>query len=177
MEINGNRAQQFNNWTNDENNYQNALNGKDVEEFQLFDLNLSTYSKDLKEFAQEYIDLYDTNKDGKWDKDEFVKMAMGNDSIPDGMEDVYAAFFNKNFDALNLDDDKDSINAGEFATMLYASDLDWNNYAQTGDVASSIDGKADYTQYQVYSSMVEGDNGFNVLKNERQDFYNAFYAE
>ena len=177
IDINLVNAQKFNNWTNDESNYQKALNGEKVDEFKMFDFNPSTYSSDLKNLAQEYINLYDANGDGVWNKDEFVKMAVGEEEIPEGLESAYADFFAKSFDALNLDSDKDNINAGEYATMLYASDMDWNNYIATGNVASSLDGKADYTQYQVYSSMTEGDDGFDVLKNERKDFYDAFYAE
>ena len=177
LDVNAVNAQKFDNWTNDEKNYQKALNGEKVDEFQMFDFNASTYSSDLKNFAHEYINLYDANGDGVWDKNEFVKMALGENDIPKELESAYADYFAKSFDALNLDNNKDAINAGEFATMLYASDLDWNNYAQTGDIASSLDGKADYAQYQGFSSMVEGDDSFDILKNERKDFYDAFYGE
>ena len=176
MEIGIERAKQFDNWTNNEANYEKALNGEKVEEFKMFDFNASTYSSDLKQFAQDYIDLYDSNGDGKWDKDEFVKMAIGEAEIPEGMESAYAEFFAESFKALNLDDDEESINAGEFATMLYAADMDWNNYAQTGNIAASLDGKADYAQYQGFSSMVEGDPSYDILRSERKDFYDAFYA-
>ena len=76
-----------------------------------------------------------------------------------------------------IDKEADSINAGEFATMLYAADMDWNNYAKTKDVVSSLDGKVNYDQYQGFSSMIEGDKQYETLKKEREDFYNTFYAE
>ncbi len=171
------KADKFNNWTNDENNYEAALNDEPVDDFKMFDINLSTYSKDLKEFAQEIVGKFDTDRDGSWDIDEFTNMALGNEDIPVGMEKQYSQLFAQLFKALNLDTKENKISASELATMLYASDLDWNNYSQTGDIASSIDGKLGYNEYSVFSGLLEGDSGYNVLRNEREDFFNAFYEE
>ena len=64
----------FDDWTNSEENYNKSLNGEQVEDFQLFDLNLSSYSSDLKNFAQSYIDKYDADKDSSFNYSEFVNM-------------------------------------------------------------------------------------------------------
>ena len=45
------------------------------DEFTMFDLDLSTYSKDLNEFAQSYIDSYDADGDSNMSFEEFVQMA------------------------------------------------------------------------------------------------------
>ncbi len=159
------RAVKFDNWTNSEENYNKAVNGEKVEDFQIFDFNPSSYSKDIKEFAQEYIDLYDTDGDGKWDKDEFTRMSLGGAEIPEGMEDQFNELFSKLFDALNLDDDKDSINAGEFASALFIADAD----AETGDP----DGKINYNDYSNLGALTQDDN----IQGVRKDFYDYFYGQ
>ena len=178
---NFNTAKNFDNWTNSSDNYNKALQGEQVEEFQMFKADdLQTYSSDLKKFSQDYIDMWDSDGDGTWSKDEFIAMSTGGEGIPtDVSEDVqaqYAQLFNELYSNLNLDDNKESITSGEFASYLYATDLDWQNYANTGDVASSLDGKIDYSTYQGLASIMEGDAGFEVLQSEKSDFYNAFYA-
>ena len=71
------RAMDFNNWTNSSENYEKTFQkGQEVEEFQMFEFNASTYSSDLKDFAQEYIDSFDKDGDGSWNKDEFISMAL-----------------------------------------------------------------------------------------------------
>ena len=185
MEVGLSRAQQFNNWTNNEANFEKAVNGEKVEEFKMFDFNPSTYSSDLKQFAQEYIDLYDSNGDGKWDKDEFVKMALGEEEVPEGLESAYAELFADSFNALNLDDDKETINAGEYATMLYASDINWDGYLldlqsnkiNSEGIESYTDGKVDYLHYQGFSSLVEGDDSFDFLTSKRLEFYDKHYGK
>ena len=177
INLNASRAERFDNWTNSEDNYNKALEGEKVEDFQLFDFQAASYSKDLKQAAQEYIDLYDTDGDGKWDKSEFTRMALGGQEIPKGMEAQYEAFFAKTFNALNLDNEEDSINAGEYASMLYVSDMNWDNYMKTGDLVSSLDGKIDYVQYQTYSGLTEGDDGYDFLTSQRKEFYDYYYGE
>ena len=179
---NFNTAKNFDNWTNSTENYNKALNGEKAEEFEMFKANdLQTYSSDLKKFSQDYISMWDADGDGSWSKDEFIAMSTGGEGIPtDVPQDVqsqYVQLFDALFANLNLDDNKDSINSGEFASYLYASDMDWDTYAQTGDVSSSVDGKLDYTTYQGLASIMEGDAGFEVLQNEKADFYNYFYAQ
>ena len=179
---NFNTAKNFDNWTNSTENYNKALNGEETEEFEMFKAgNLQSYSSDLKKFSQDYINMWDSDGDGSWSKDEFIMMSTGGEGIPsDVSEDVqaqYAQLFDDLYSNLNLDDNKDSISSGEFASYLYASDMDWENYAQTGDVSSSVDGKLDYSTYQSLSSIMEGDAGFEVLQSEKADFYNYFYAE
>ena len=177
-----NTAKNFDNWTNSSDNYNKALNGEKTEDFEMFKAgSLQTYSSDLKKFSQDYIDMWDSDGDGSWSKDEFIMMSTGGEGIPtDLSEDVqaqYAQLFDDLYANLNLDNNKDSISSGEFASYLYASDMDWENYAQTGDVSSSVDGKLDYTTYQGLASIMEGDAGFETLQSEKADFYNYFYAE
>lgn len=76
------RAVNFDNWTNSAENYQTTfVEGKKVEEYKMFDFEASTYSTDLKEFAQDYINLYDKDDDGKWDRNEFISMALNQEDI------------------------------------------------------------------------------------------------
>ena len=170
------RADEFDEWTNSEKNYNDFLEYKPVDEFEMFDFDASSYSKDLKNFAQEYLNKYDADNDGVMNKSEFTKMASGGMEIPKELEAEYNALYDVLFDNLNLDEKKNEINAGEFASFLYMADLDLDNYAKTLDVASSLDGKLDYGQYQALSSLLPGDKGFDILQSEKQDFYNNFYA-
>lgn len=167
----------FEEWTSSEENLEKSLNGEKVDDFEMFELDLSSYSKDLKGFSQEYVNSWDSDGDGKWNKEEFISMSTSGQEIPEDQKDSMNAMFEKMFNDLNLDDDKDSISAEEFATYLYASDMDWDNYAKTGDVASSIDGKLNYDNYQAFSALESDSNAAKTLKNERLDFFNNFYAE
>lgn len=167
----------FDEWTNSEENFNKSNSGENVDDFQMFELNLSSYSSDLKDFAQEYLNKYDTNGDGEWNKEEFVSMASANQEISEEFKAEYEALYDQLFSDLNLDDNKDTINAGEFASYLYAADMDWDNYSSTLDVASSIDGKLDYNNYQALSSLEPGSSAHAKLQAEKQDFYNNFYAE
>lgn len=166
----------FEEWTSSEENLEKSLNGEKVDDFEMFELDLSSYSKDLKGFSQEYVNNWDSDGDGKWNKEEFISMSTSGQEIPEDQKDSMNAMFEQMFNDLNLDDDKDSISAEEFATYLYASDMDWDNYTKTGDVASSIDGKLNYDNYQAFSALESDSNAAKTLKNERQDFYNNFYA-
>ena len=74
----------FDNFTVSEEAYNNYVNnGKDAE-FKMFDLNLSTYSKDIKEFAENYITAYDEDGNHVLDENEFMKMAtQGAENVND----------------------------------------------------------------------------------------------
>ena len=170
------KADKFDKWTNSEENYKNFIEDKPVDEFEMFDFDASSYSKDLKNFAQEYINKYDADNDSVMNKSEFVKMASGGEEIPKEMEEQFNALYDELFNNLNLDEKNDEINAGEFASFLYMADLDLENYAQTLDLASSLDGKLEYGQYQALSSLLPSDKGFDILQSKKQDFYNHFYA-
>ena len=177
-----NTSSNFDNWTNSADNYNKSINGEQVEEFSMFKAdNLDNYSKDLKNFSQEYINMWDSDGDGAWSRDEFVMMATAGEGVPSDapaeLAQQYNELFDQLYDNLNLDDNKDSISAGEFASYLYASDMDWAKYAETGDVSAAIDGKLDYVAYQGLSSLMPGDEGFEKLQSEKADFYNFFYAE
>ena len=53
------------------------------------------------------------------------------------------------FDRFSFDENKETINAGEVASVLYTADIDIENFNKTeGDVASSIDGKLNYIEYE-----------------------------
>ncbi len=88
FEINPNKfveqAKKFDDWTNDEQNQNNALNGNfdDIPVFKMEGITQDTYDSDIYNFSQSYIDLYDDGeKDGVWNKDEFIKMATGGLSL------------------------------------------------------------------------------------------------
>lgn len=188
----------FDNWTNSEENYNKSLNGEKVDDFQLFDLNLSTYSSDMKGFSQSYIDKYDKDSSSTLNYSEFVDMCSNgqesasnlkfakfvNDFIKGfngkGIEslqyksDLYD-MYQTQFSTFNFDGNDKDINAGEFASVLYTSDLDWENYANTLDVASSIDGKLNYNNYQGFALITPGVDGYETLQGERQEFYDNFY--
>ena len=242
------------------------------DDFAMFDIDLSTYSKDLKNFAQSYIDNYDSDEDSYMSFNEFVTMASNGEQNPEllsvasqiynNYKEVYEkqiippvdadndgslnsdeflvalgydpqtvdqktrkevdALFNSlntdnkegnenqllssdellvglnpELDGINsqvlqnqtemynmfasqyseLDIDGDGqISSGEWASMLYAADLDWENYAQTGDVASSIDGKLNWENYQAMPLITKGMSGYETLKQEKEAFFDNFYA-
>ncbi len=192
------RADNFDEWTNSEENYDKNIKGEKVDDFKMFDFNASTYSSDLKEFSQEYVNKYDQDKDGQWNQSEFINMATnGKDSynslVMAKVTNTFLSLFGiknqdlqtksdqydllqEQFNTFNFDGDGSKINAGEFASVLYSSDLDLDNYAKTGDVASSIDGKLDYVNYQTYPMLDTESDGYKTIHKERSDFYNNFYA-
>lgn len=171
------RADKFDEWTNSEENYEAAINGEKVDEFKMFDINLATYSSDLKDFSQEYINKYDEDGDGAWNIDEFTNMATAGAGIDEENKEEYEVLYNQLFTNLNIDDNKDVINAAEFASFLYTADVDWDNFNKTnGDVASSIDGKLDYLNYQTFSSLEKGTKLFEDHQYQKEEFFTNFYA-
>jgi hypothetical protein len=169
----------FDDWTSSEDNYEKAVNGEDVDGFQMFDLDLNTYSTDLKDFAQGYLDKFDEDGDGVWNKDEFITMSTsGLEDIPEEYQESYSELFDQLFNDLNINDKDDTIDAKEFASYLFTADLDYDKYSQTdGDVASSIDGNLDYTNYQALSSLEPDTEDHNTFMDLKESFYNNFYAE
>lgn len=193
------RINNFDNWTNSQENYEKSLNGEKVEDFKMFDFDSSSYSSDLKEFSQEYIDKYDKNKDENWNYSEFVDMATNSQESALGLfcgkvansvlnffgiknektqlkSDMYD-LFKEQFSTFSFDDNAKKINAGEVASVLYSSDLDLQNYAATGNISSSIDGKLDYNNYQSFPLLGVESDSYKVIQTERSDFYNYFYGE
>lgn len=172
------RADKFDDWTNSEDNYNKFLAGEKTDGFKMFDIDLSTYSSDLKDFAQDYIDKFDENGDGKWNKAEFIKMATGNADIPVKNRKEYMALFDQLFDDLNLNDKKYTIDAGEFASFLYASDMDWDGYSKDSSqgIAPYIDGELDWVNYQSFSSLEPGSENYDNLQYQKKEFFDNFYA-
>lgn len=171
------KAEEFDEWTNSGENYNKAINGEQVDDFKMFELDLSKYSSDLKNFAQEYINMWDSDTNGVWDKSEFISMATGGAGIPEEYKEEYTQLFDQLYDNLNLDEDKESISAEEFASYLYTTDVDWDNFKATnGDVASSIDGKINYMNYQTFSALEQGSEQYENLQYQKESFFNNFYA-
>lgn len=166
------RADNFDIWTVNDTNYEKVVdgNGVSIEEFEMFDFDAPNYSKDLKEFAQEYINKYDSNNDGNWNYDEFTNMSTGGYGIDQEDTALYEELFNN----LNLDDDKQSVSAEEFASFLYVADLDLDKYIETGEVASSLDGKVNYLNYQFLPD--PSLNMIDWVQSEKQSFYDNFYV-
>ena len=190
----------FDDWTNSKENADKLVNGEQVDGFQMFDLNLSTYSNDIKGFAQEYINKYDKDEDSSFNYSEFVDMCTNGVESAGGlkfakfMNDALMGIFGKSFTSLqekaalhdemqiqfgtfSFDEDSTKISAGEFASVLYTADLDLNNYAATGDVASSVDGNLSYENYQGLAMITPGVEGYETLQYERQDFHDTFYKK
>ena len=177
VDENKTRVDEFDDWTNGEENYQAVIAGEEIEEFQMFDLDLSTYSTDLKEVAQEYIDKYDEDGDGSWNIQEFINMATAGAGIEEEYKDEYETLYNQLFEDLNIDEKAEAISAAEFASFLYTADVDWDNFHETGgDVASSIDGKLDYMNYQSFSSLEPGTEQYDNLQYQKKAFFDNFYA-
>lgn len=169
------RADEFDQWTNSEDNYEKALAGEEVEGFQMFELDLSTYSSDLKDFSQEYIDKYDEDGDGKWSKEEFIAMASAGEGIPEEYSADYEELYTQLFNDLNLNTEDDHIDAAEFASYLYVSDVDWKTFSETeGDVGASVDGKIDFVGYNTYSD--PSSKNYDAMKEQKENFYNNYYA-
>ncbi len=171
------KIDEFDEWTNSEENYEKFIEEKPVDEFEMFDFNAKTYSKDLKNFAQEYLDKYDEDNDKVMNKSEFIKMASGGEEIPKEPETQFNALYDDLFANLNLDENADYINAGEFASFLYMADLNLDEYINqlgTGNVDFSalLDAKLDYGNYQAISSITNN----STLNSMKSDWYNSFYA-
>lgn len=170
-------VEKFDDWTNSEENFEAAISGNEVEEFKMFDINLSTYSSDLKNFAQEYINLYDEDADGSWNIEEFINMATAGAGIDPANKEAYENLYVQLFTGLNLNNKDAIIDAAEFASFLYTADVDWDNFSKTGgDVASSIDGSLDYTNYQAFSSLEPGTEQYENLQYQKKSFYESFYV-
>ena len=274
--VNGNISQivqKFDEWSGGENNYNKAMNGEQVEDFKMFDFNSSTYANDLQNFAQEYINAYDSDGDSNMSFSEFVSMSSNGFENADLLQSANEVFeFNKGvyqdsvipqfdkdgdgelglnefstalgydlssldaetkgavkdlfnsmntelnpenknqtlnagellvclntdiqgidtatlkyqsdlynmyteaFNDFDMDNNKESINAGEFATMLYSSDLDWSKFANTGDFTTAVDGQLDYLDYQTLPMITKGMDGYEALHQTKQKFYNEFYS-
>lgn len=164
-------AQKFDDWTNTEPEYYEDKDGnyhlKDVDDFKMFDFNAGTYSKDVKDFAQKYIDKFDENKDGVWNKEEFKKMSGITD---DDLADTA-------YGSIRFDDNKDNITAEEFATSLIVSDIDFDQYDKNGGVIDSttLDGKVNFN---TYSSLGDKDGvNFETYSSIQEAIYDNFYNQ
>ena len=175
INFNVNQAQNFDNWTNSGVNTQS---GKE-EDFKMFDINLQTYSKDVKQFAQDYIDMYDTDGDKQLSYDEFVNMATGGAEIPDEYKSALDDLFHSAFDSLNADKDKEHISAGEYAAMLMTADIDQEYLSKSdGDLAGAIDGKLNFVNYSAYSSLTPEDGQqYENWMFQKNILYENFYGE
>lgn len=116
------KALEFDEWTQ----------GEEGNNLPTFSFNLKTYDKDIVEFSAKYTDLYDTDEDKKWDKEEFI---IGDyipfyESTENNLDNTFD-FFNKNND--------DKTDASVFAAMLSVIDqqdskkdgiITFDNYAE-----------------------------------------------
>lgn len=187
----GNKARQFDNWTNSKENRQNYEQNKPTTPFKAVDMSGDKpYNIAIKDFAQEYIDLYDTDNSGTWDYDEFFEMAYGTqldeqiepfkkfcndeqlENVRETLKEIHSVRYKEYFEILNLDENTEEINAGEFATMLMLGDLDQEKYKIYGITSDSIDGEIDFAKYNEMGADPNPD-----WKTERKDFYDYFYAE
>ena len=167
-------AEVFDNWTNSSENYNNFINGGQVEDFQLFDYNslgdtknerISGYKQELNQFAQEYIDQYDSDGNSSLDMDEFINMQAQSYKETFGEElntdaETVAYGLQQQFNSLNaLDQDSSSISANEFAAFL--------------GVADSQDGLNDgIISYSNFNTVPQQNGYETALKNHYNDFFN-----
>lgn len=127
------RIDRFNDWTNSEDNYNNAVNDKEVEEFQMFDLNLSTYSSDLKQFAQEYISKFDSDEDELWNFDEFAEMATNGEINVKQMKvanEIYNMYIDNYKNGIVAEYDKDGDGEWSRAEFLASQGIDINTLTE-----------------------------------------------
>ncbi len=168
------KADELNNWNSDET-LDKYLAGETVEDFEMFDASdKSQYLSNIKQFAQEYIDKYDSNGDGVWSEDEFATMA--HDNVEGEVTDEHLALYSQLFNDFQMDEESDNINAGEFASQLMMGDLDWESFAAGADAMDVLDGKLDFYNY----NSVAADPFNETYQSElaiRTKFYDAFFAE
>lgn len=163
-------ADRLNYWNSDAS-YNVLAEGGEVEDFEMFEFNGPTYSKDVLAFAQQYIDKYDTEdangvKDGKLSLDEFIAMCQDNVEIPEDQKEQLMALYTVLFEGFQMDDDNNTVSAEEFASQLMVGDV-------VGD--GNFDGKINFVDYNTvaadpYSETYEDDLEY------RRELYNHFYA-
>lgn len=151
---NGSNADSFHKWGN----------SNDTSEFQMFDIknvNAKTYAVELEKFAQGYIDKFDTDKDGSWNEQEFLKMIENGGTITAEQKQQAQVLFG----TLNIDNDTSKISAKEYASLLFAAD------DKNGQLDAKFS-KADYLQ------TIKGNTaGDENIKNKKTKFYENNYAK
>jgi len=192
-----NKAQEFHKWANtdfyiyDEKESQEVgsgitqkdANGKPMyqdNDFQMFNFAPKQYSKDIKEFSQEYIDTFDTDKDGQLSWDEFQDIAgeMTLEEFQKAYPEISANLTQKDLDKINKNakdlydtisgvDGKDNLSAEELASVLQFADWDEDTQA--------YDGKIDWFQWN--SILAAPDGTLGKIQSEAQEFYNYFYKD
>ncbi len=151
----GSRADAFHNWGNGQN---------DGSEFQMFDISTvdaNTYAAELEKFAQEYVNKFDTDKDGSWNEEEFIKMASGG---AENISEQEKAGYHKMFQGLNIDQDGSKLSAKEYAAQLFVAD---NNGANAN---GKLDGKFTLNEYSNAFKM-PGEQGYQEISNAKLNFY------
>ena len=192
-----NKAQEFHNWANKDqfvydeqeskeygfNVTQKDANGKPVyndEDFKMFDFAPQQYSKDIKAFSQEYIDTFDTDKDGQLSWDEFQDIAgeMTLEEFQKAFPEISENLTQKDLDKINKNakdlydkisgvDGKENLSAEELASVLQFAD--WDEDTQ------EYDGKIDWFQWN--SILQAPGNTSDKIQAEAQEFYNHFYKD
>ena len=168
------KPEELDKWANSSENYNSFINGEQVEDFQLFDYNslgdtknerISGYKQELNQFAQEYIDQYDSDGNSSLDMDEFINMQAQSYKETFGEElntdaETVAYGLQQQFNSLNaLDQDSSSISANEFAAFL--------------GVADSQDGLNDgIISYSNFNTVPQQNGYETALKNHYNDFFN-----
>ncbi len=125
---NVNSASSFDNWANSAENYNKSISNEEVEDFSMFeDFDLGSYSSDLNEFSQDYIDLYDEDKDGSWNYEEFAEMALGGTADLDTIQsqaDLYnglKTYYQDSVIAQYDDDGNGTLSEAEFYEAIGVS--------------------------------------------------------
>lgn len=151
----GTKADEFHSWGNKQND------GSEFEMFNIQNVNAQTYAVELEKFSQEYINKFDTDKDGSWNENEFIAMATGGAQLDESTR----AEYHKLFENLNMDENAGSISAKEYATQLFAAD----------DKNGQLDGKFTMNDYlQAFKSNNSGDI---MVKNKKASFYKNNYMQ
>ncbi len=162
----------LNNW-NSNDNMDAYCAGEEIDDFAMFDYDKETYINDIKNFAQEYINKYDSDGNGVLSFEEYSEM------LSEGFDEEYNDAFNTAYQTLfedfQMDSDKESISADELASQFLISDIDWDNLGDK-DYLDGVDGKLNFVAYNTIAADPSLE-GYDNTVDARKFLYNKYIAE
>lgn len=167
------KADEFAKWNKD-NNENVKNNGADISQVEDFTISdkaavSSTYLNNFENFAQQYVNKYDTDKNGTISYDEYSAMS---DYEGKGQSDDVKK---KLFDDMQMDDDKTSISTKEFVAHFMTTDVDYKNLNKDSSPENAMDGKINFETYNSFGNDINSSDYQNEV-NIRQSFYNRKYS-
>ncbi len=171
-------ADKLNNWNSSEN-AEAYDNGEEIDDLEMFDYDQDTYIEDVEAYAQEFINKYDEDGDGNWNQAEFNAMASDGVEIPEEDAAEFSKLYKTLFEDFQMDEDNETISAGEFASQLIMGDIDWANCAENTPISelvgSKVDGNLNFENYNSVSADPTLDTYEDDLST-RKDIYDNYYA-